>query len=234
MIGAHGGSGGTAHLSWAATWYVLVAAPLFTVLFMRWLWRLGLWTLFLLRLARAPLPLVPAHPDRAGGLEVLSAAHNSFAPVVLAVSAVIGAGIVNHTRLQGGSVMEYQYVMIAVVLALPALFLAPLLVFTPWLASARRRFLHGYSVTASRMGALWQRHWMDRVDTITDADLGSQELQAFSDFGNTYDHTSETRIAPITSSTAVILLVSAALPMLAVVATERPVTEVLRTVRGFM
>ena len=58
----------------------------------RWLLRLVTWSVFLFRLARLPLRLVPTHPDAAGGLGYLEVVHLHFAPLVLAVSAVLARG----------------------------------------------------------------------------------------------------------------------------------------------
>ena len=47
-------------------WYGLVALPVYQFLIYRWSWRLLTWAVFLWRLSRIRLHLVPTHPDLAG------------------------------------------------------------------------------------------------------------------------------------------------------------------------
>src|SRR5688572_249622 len=51
----------------AGWWAALVALPLFTYLWMRWVWKVAAWTYFLFLVSRLRLRLRPAHPDRTGG-----------------------------------------------------------------------------------------------------------------------------------------------------------------------
>jgi len=70
-------------------WYWAVCLTLFRFLMFRWLWRLGLWGYFLWRMARMNLHLVSTHPGGAAGLGYLDVVHAHFAPLVLALSAVV-------------------------------------------------------------------------------------------------------------------------------------------------
>jgi hypothetical protein len=78
-------------LTFAGRWYLYVALPVFIYLGLRWLWRLAVWTVFLRRVSRLDLQLVPTHPDGAGGLGFLEQAPIVFAPVVFATSAVMAS-----------------------------------------------------------------------------------------------------------------------------------------------
>jgi len=71
----------------AGRWYSFVCLPLFRFLLFRWLWRLGLWTYFLWRVAKLELNLVPTHPDGAAGLGYLEIVQTHFTPLVLTISA---------------------------------------------------------------------------------------------------------------------------------------------------
>ena len=92
----------------AGLWYWLVCLSLFRFLMFRWLWRVALWWCFLWRVARLDLHLVATHPDGAGGLGYLEVAQTYFAPLVLAVSAVMSAAFAEEIS-SGVSVFEAIY-----------------------------------------------------------------------------------------------------------------------------
>jgi hypothetical protein len=77
LSGLTGGSNPSTvgEMSWISQWYWMVCMPLFRFLLLRWLWRLALWCVFLWRVSRLELRLVPTHPDRAGGLGYLELVH---------------------------------------------------------------------------------------------------------------------------------------------------------------
>ena len=59
-------------LSPAGWWNLLVSAPLFFFITLRWFWRFTVWAALLKRISRLPLQLVASHPDRSGGLGFLT------------------------------------------------------------------------------------------------------------------------------------------------------------------
>lgn len=59
---------GSATPTLAGWWVLLVSAPIFWFLFLRWLWRHHVWATLLRRLAALDLRLVASHPDGNGGL----------------------------------------------------------------------------------------------------------------------------------------------------------------------
>jgi hypothetical protein len=89
----------------AGAWYWFVCLPLFRFLVFRWLWRVALWWCFLWRVATLELHLVATHPDGAGGLGYLEVAQTYFAPLVLAVSAIMSASFAEEIS-SGVSVFE--------------------------------------------------------------------------------------------------------------------------------
>jgi hypothetical protein len=59
-------------LTAAGMWFGYVSLPIFQFLLIRWYLRLFIWARFLWHVSRIELDLVPAHPDRLGGLGFLS------------------------------------------------------------------------------------------------------------------------------------------------------------------
>ncbi len=220
-----------ARLSLAGWWSTLVSVPLATFLLLRWLWRIALWARFLARLARAPLRLVPLHPDRLGGLGAVEAAHASVALVALAVSASAMAGIATRVLRTGAPVLAYKPLLVATLLLPPLLFMAPLIVFAPALRRQRLRCLERFGVTGAHFGRAYDARWLDRRAEVGPDELGSPEHEAFSGLSESFTRASATRRIPIGNDTVLLLLMATGLPILVLLATEIPLGEILRSAR---
>jgi hypothetical protein len=70
---------GHTHLTAAGYCYAFVSIPIFQFILLRWYLRLFIWFRFLWQVSRLNLHLIPAHPDRAGGLAFLG--KSSYASV---------------------------------------------------------------------------------------------------------------------------------------------------------
>src|SRR5262249_21658063 len=53
--------------TYAFLWCIYISKPLVRFLWLRWIWRYLVWTVFLVRLARMPLKIVPTYPHRPRG-----------------------------------------------------------------------------------------------------------------------------------------------------------------------
>ena len=71
-------------LSAAGWWEFLIALPLLNYWWLRWIWKIGLWSWYLFRLSRFRLRLVAADPDRTGGIGFVSDVQTRFGLVILA------------------------------------------------------------------------------------------------------------------------------------------------------
>jgi len=115
-----------------AGWYVvLVSTTMFQFLLGLGLWKWLLWALFAFRLSKLNLKLVPAHPDRHGGLGFLGLTPVAFAPVAFAVTAVIGATWRHEILHYGASLMTFKLPAIALVVIIALVALGPLAFFFP-------------------------------------------------------------------------------------------------------
>src|SRR5678816_2098615 len=85
------GDGGRGY-SWAGWWHVLVSAPVALVLLLGWLWRILIWGLFLFRVSRLDLQLVPTHPDLLGGLQFVGLSLRAFLLLSFAISTSAAGG----------------------------------------------------------------------------------------------------------------------------------------------
>ena len=135
----HKASGGGAGYSWAGWWHTLVSAPVALVLLLGWLWRILIWGLFLFRVSRLDLQLVPTHPDLVGGLQFVGVSLRAFLPLSFTISTIAAGGVAYRVLTMGTSFFTFKYVIAAVVVVVLLLFVGPVLVFGGKLVEARRR-----------------------------------------------------------------------------------------------
>lgn len=129
----HTSTRGVEHFTFAAWWATLVALPLFTFLWLRWVWKIVVWTRFLFELSRNRLKLMATHPNRTGGLGALSDVQTSFAIVIFGTGILFSVAICYKVFLEGTSLLNYTVWLpvVGYIILAPGVFLAPLFLFTP-------------------------------------------------------------------------------------------------------
>jgi hypothetical protein len=171
-------------------WGSFAAVTLFRFLLFRWLWRWSLWAIFLQRVARMPLWLSAIHPDRVGGLAVLSTPSEGFAILAGAGAATL-AGAWLDRILDGIPLAVFYGPIVAYVVIMVSLALAPLLVFTSKLNRLRKAGRCEYGAFAQRYCAAFQDMWFERSG---ESALGADDISGLADLGASYGVLSEMRI----------------------------------------
>lgn len=215
--------------SLAALWNNLVAVPVVLFLLYRWLWRILIWTTFLLDVAQLDLQLVPTHADKAGGLAFLEVAHASFAGLAFAMGAVISAGVAFRVVYEGASVASFGSLLVVLVVITVFLFLGPLLVFCPALARSRRAALASYGALVGRYNRAFQGKWIGEPDPKDDRLLGSSDIQSLADMGNSFRFVREMGIAPFGRRAVVELTFAATLPFVPLLLLVVPTSQIVDT-----
>lgn len=183
------------HLTPAGFWLVFVSVPIFQFMLLRWYFRFLLWFVFLLRVARLDLRLVPTHADRTAGLGFLGGSVTAFAPVLMAQGAMLAALIASQILHAGRSLLEFKVEIVAFLAFFIIVSLLPLAVFTPALAAIKRKGLREIGHLASRYSGGFEGRWL--ADSADDAELlGSADIQSLADLGNSYGVVQEMRFAP--------------------------------------
>jgi len=186
-------SGDSGHevFSLAGWWHALVSAPLITVLFFGWLWRLFLWGRLLLHLSRLDLQLIPAHPDHAAGLKFVSQSLQAFSPLGFALGAIVAGFVANHVVHAGIPLAAYLYLVGGLVVGVVILFSGPLLLFSKKLFLTKRHGIFTYGALAIGEGQQFERKWLNRADGIDEAALEVPDFSATTDLyqvvANVYD-----------------------------------------------
>ena len=213
--------------SLAGLWNHFVAVPVVLFLTYRWIWRVVIWTLFLLDVSRLDLKLVPTHADRVGGLGFLEMAHMSFATIAFAVGSVVAAEAAFRIVYEGATIATFQTPLIGLLVLMQVLFLGPLLVFTPALARARRAGVRTYGALVSRYNRDFHEKWMKGPTPGGEPLLGTADIQSLADIGNSYRFIDEMRLTAFSRTAVIELAVATALPGIPLLLLVTPMSEII-------
>jgi hypothetical protein len=149
---------GVLHLSLAGWWCLLISAPLFFFLLVRWIWRFIVWAGLLRDLAKLDLQLAAMHPDRTGGLAFISHYPPVFSAFFCAEQRIrrrIGQGdpACRHR-------LPHLYVMAAWLVLIIVLFVLPLTAFMRPLGEFKKRTLLESSALAKRANRAIEQRWL--------------------------------------------------------------------------
>lgn len=221
---------GTTTLSLAGWWFKIISMPLYRFIMLRWVWRLILWTLFLWRVSRINLHLVPTHTDRSAGLGFLSEGQIAFAPIVFAASTVIAGEVGNAIAYEGETVMSLKFFMIGFGVLTVTVLLLPLLVVTPTLIKVKRRAILEYGALVAQHDQLFDAKWIQGQRLPGEEIVGNPDASSLADLGTSFDVVRDMSFIPLDKPTLIGLAVAAVLPMLPVIVFATPINDLIRLV----
>jgi hypothetical protein len=218
--------GGQMHLTWAGSWFEFVSVPIFQFILLRWYVRMLIWFLFLLRVSHLRLQLLPANPDRAGGIGFLGRSTIAFTPLLFAQGALLTGQIANRIFYTGQSLLSFKLTIIGFVCFFVAVILVPLLVFTPQLWDAKLDGLAKFGSFAEEYVMDFGQKWLPRKANDEQL-LGSADIQSLADLGNSYAVVREMRAVPFATEDVLWLLVASVVPMLPLLLTMMPLDQLV-------
>jgi hypothetical protein len=216
MLGAgtwYDGAAGGAGLSPAGLWLVFVSLPLLQFLMLRWYFRLGIWALFLRRVAALDLDLQATHPDKAGGLVFLGDSLIAFAPLAVAHGVLFAGMIADRIFFAHAKLPDFEVEIAAGAILLVLVFAGPLLVFAPRLARTKRAGLLQYGALGQRYVRDFRQKWMAANDPPDEPLVGTGDIQSLADLGNSFGTAEQMRFAPIRPTTMIWFLAGYLAPM---------------------
>jgi hypothetical protein len=205
--------GGRWRLTPAGFWYVFVSIPIAQFILLRWYARLFIWYRFLWQVSKIPLNLIPTHPDRAGGLGFLGAISYAFGPVVFGQGAMLAGLVASRVLNRGDSLLSLKLQAGGFVVFFVCVIFAPLIVFTPKMARARRNGLADYGLLAQRYVESFQKKWIVDCGSNPGELLGTGDIQSLADLGNSYTVVNEMRMVPFGLKDITRLAAAAVVPM---------------------
>ena len=188
--------GGHLHLTGAGYWYAFVSIPIFQFILLRWYLRFFIWFLLLWRISRLHLHLIPAHPDRAGGLSFLGKSAYAFSPILFAQGALLSGLIASRVLYEGRTLFSFKVEAVGLIAFFLIVVLGPLTMFTPQLIRAKRVGLIEYGLLANRYVERFEQKWVRRTIPPDDELLGTGDIQSLADLGNGYAIVREMRPVP--------------------------------------
>ena len=214
------------HLTWAGSWFAFVSVPIFQFILLRWYMRMLIWFLFLLRVSHLRLQLLPANPDRAGGIGFLGRSTIAFAPFLFAQGALLAGQIASRIFYTGQSLLSFKLTIVGFVCFFVAVILAPLLVFTPQLWDAKLDGLAKFGSLAEEYVMDFDQKWLRRK--VNDEQLlGSGDIQSLADLGNSYAVVGDMRAVPFSTEDVLWLIVASVAPMLPLLLTIMPLDQLV-------
>ena len=219
-------------LTWAGLWYLGVSLPLFQFLLLRWYFRLFIWARFLWQVSRIDLSLLPTHPDRLGGLSFVAGQVYAFAVLAVAHGALLAGNLANRIFFTGATLPQYKVEIAIMVIFMLCLILAPLLVFAPQLAQAKRVGLREYGTLAERYVREFDVKWLRGGASPGEPLVGSADIQSLADLGNSFGVVQEMRIVPVTRDALLRLVGATMAPIVPLALTMMSLEDLLKKLMG--
>ena len=221
-------------LTWAGLWYLGVSLPLFQFLLLRWYFRLFIWARFLWQVSRIDLSLLPTHPDRLGGLSFVAGQVYAFAVLAVAHGALLAGNLANRIFFTGATLPQYKVEIAIMVIFMLCLILAPLLVFAPQLAQAKRVGLREYGTLAERYVREFDVKWLRGGASAGEPLVGSADIQSLADLGNSFGVVQDMRIVPVTRDALLRLVGATMAPIVPLALTMMSLEDLLKKLMGIL
>ncbi|TIO04491.1 hypothetical protein [Mesorhizobium sp.] len=223
----HKTGGSAPAFSPAGWWHVLVSLPLLLTLLLGWAWRFALWAHLLWRIARLDLRLMASHPDGAAGLSVLGYSLRAFSLIAMAIATIIAGRSANIVLVDGALPRDHTIFSAGLLVAVVALFAAPLFFFTPILMKALQRGSFEYGALANRVGAVFEEKWLGRNGPVDNSAIEKPDFSATTDLYAIVANVYALRLVPIDLKSIVMLGIALLLPFVPIVFLALPMAEIL-------
>jgi len=221
------GVGAGAYLTMAGWWYARVALPIFQFVVFRWAWRLVIWSVFLWRLSRLDLQLIPTRPDLAGGLGPLGNTQFFFAILSFAASAPLAGNFAEQMLFARMPLEQLLLPVVGLAVINLVVLLGPLFVFAPRLFAVKRRGLREYGVLAVDYTRSFDVKWIRSSAPREEPLLGTADLQSLADLGNSFAVIQRMQLVPFGRPLVMIILVATLAPMLPLLLLAFPFEELV-------
>lgn len=226
---------GRMQVTLAGYWNLFVSLTIVRFLLFRWYFRVLVWCYFLWQVKRhVPLQLNALHPDRAAGLGFLSGSVFAFAPVLVAHTVGLSGAIASKILHEGARLPQFKLEIVAWMVFLTLLVLAPLCLFMNRLAKARRVGLREYGIVASRYVTEFRSKWIEGHAAKDEGLIGSGDIQSLADLSNSFDVVREMGLVPFGRAMVLRLVIVTVLPLMPLTLTMIPLDQLIDRAVGLL
>lgn len=220
---------GNGDISTAGYWYYFVSAPVFQFFLYRMIFKFLLWAVFLFKVSRMELNLIPTDPDLSGGLRFLGVAQNFFCLIGMAQTCVVSAQIAEWITINNTQLTDYKIMIVANILVLSLLFLSPLLFFTKKLAAVKLKGILQYGVVAHKYVHAFDDRWVKGINPDNEKLLGTGDIQSLADLFNSFQIVEKMRTIPFDMRQFVAIIIIIAVPFFPLITFVIPPKEILQS-----
>ena len=221
-------------LSWAGWWYAFVSTPLLLILLFGWLWRVVLWSRFLIRVAKMKLRLIAAHPDLSSGLKFLNSAVITFTPVGFTLGVIVAGSVANRFLQQRSSVNNVEKTILGLLIFNLFLFVGPLVVFTFKLYQQKVRGIFTYGQLAESVGKQFEAKWLTNYEKYSSGALEASDFSATTDLYQVVSNVYQMSLLPFDLRSIVALVVVTLLPFVPVAFIAIPFDVILKEIASLL
>ena len=185
-------------LTLSGFWLMFVALPVLNYWWLRFAWKIAIWTRYLYRMSRLHLVLVASHPDRTGGIGFISDVQAKFALVIFAYGISNVAAVITYkVAIEHASVLlpPVWGPVVGFIVGAPALFTVPLFMFTKQLFRTKWRTLALFRQQAQRYAVEYESRWLSGATANTDrAEL--TEVVSLNSMASLFERLESMRVVP--------------------------------------
>ena len=186
-------------LTWPGLLELGFVGPLTTYWWLRWSWKIGIWSWYLYGLSRLRLNLVASHPDKTGGIGFLSDAQTKFGLVILAYGISYVAPTIGYKLAFEGATMSVLSVWgyaASFVIGAPLLFTIPLFMFTRQLYQAKARAIEMFQERSMERALAFEQKWLNACSSGNYELMSGSDLAGLNALNMVYDHIHAMRVVP--------------------------------------
>src|SRR5271170_938273 len=228
------GTSSAPHVSIAGWYYIGVSLLLYQFLLFISLWKWLLWWIFLFRLSRLDLELVPTHPDQHGGIGFLGMSPLAIAPTIFVACGAIGSTWRSQILDHGAHLMNFKIDAIVLLLIMLIIAMGPLVFFIPKLARLHRQGILQYGTLGQLHSVDFHKKWILNRTGHEEEFLTAPEVSTLTDYASSYENVEKLQPFPLDRGAMVLLVLAVVLPLLPVVLSEIPFITVVKGLMAAM
>jgi len=219
-----GGGGLTA----AGYYSILITQALFMAMLGLVIWKWLIWILVMRDLSKMHLQVDPTDGDLSAGLGFLGEIPKTFTPVLLAISVVIGASWRHEVMADQVALKSLTMPAGLLAVVVVVIFIAPLALFTPFLARTKRLGLNQYGALQHLHSLEFRKKWVEERNEHVAELLGNPDFSSLADISSSFKNVEEMKVFPFRKSAIVTLVLALTIPLLPVISVKIPLKELLK------